>query len=170
MDSIGADQKVLDWRVETIDEASSTNDLLSARARKGEAEGLVIQATSQTKGRGRRGRSWFSPPGSGLYFSALFRPHGETGISPVMTLLLGVAVAEGLREATGPSYRAQMAERFEGGRKKNRRNPLRIHEPTEPASLRCRRRGGEPHDEGNRFSSRTAWVGLLGSSFGRAGS
>ncbi len=101
MDSIGADQKVLDWRVETIDEASSTNDLLSARAREGEAEGLVIQATSQTKGRGRRGRSWFSPPGSGLYFSALFRPNGETEISPVMTLLLGVAVAEGLREATG---------------------------------------------------------------------
>ena len=101
MDSIGADQKVLDWRVETIDEASSTNDLVSARARAGETSGLVVRAISQTKGRGRRGRSWFSPPGSGLYFSALFRPHGETGISPVMTLLLGVAVAEGLREATG---------------------------------------------------------------------
>ena len=101
MDSIGADRKVLDWRVETIDEASSTNDLVSARARQGEASGLVIQAISQTKGRGRQGRSWFSPPGSGLYFSALLRPDGETGISPVMTLLLGVAAAEGLREATG---------------------------------------------------------------------
>ncbi len=101
MDSIDAGQKVLDWRIETIDEPSSTNDLLSARAREGEAEGLVIRAISQTKGRGRRGHSWFSPPGCGLYFSALLRPNGETEISAPLTLLLGVAVAEGLEEATG---------------------------------------------------------------------
>ena len=170
MDSIGADQKVLDWRVETIDEASSTNDLLSARARKGEAEGLVIQAISQTKGRGRRGRSWFSPPGSGLYFSALFRPHGETGISPVMTLLLGVAVAEGLREATGLRIGLKWPNDLRVDGKKIGGILCEYTSSTEPASLRCRRRGGEPHDEGNRFSSRTAWVGLLGSSFGRAGS
>ncbi len=101
MDSIGADEKTLDWRIETLDETSSTNDLVSARARDGEAGGLVIRAISQTRGKGRRGRSWFSPPGSGLYFSALLRPSGETGISSFLTLLLGVAAAEGLAEATG---------------------------------------------------------------------
>ena len=96
-----ASEKTLSWRVETIDETSSTNDLVSARARAGEPGGLVIRAISQTKGRGRRGRSWFSPPESGLYFSILFRPDGEAENSPLLTLLLGVAAAEGLSEATG---------------------------------------------------------------------
>ena len=100
MNPTGAGEKTLDWRVETVGEASSTNDLVSARAREGEPGGLVIRAIAQTKGRGRRGRSWFSPPG-GLYFSALLRPGGETGISSHLTLLLGVAAAQGLAEATG---------------------------------------------------------------------
>ena len=101
MNPIGTEEKTLDWRVETVEVTSSTNDLVSARAREGEAGGLVIRAISQTKGRGRRGRSWFSPPASGLYFSALLRPSGESGISSLLTLLLGVAAAEGLAEATG---------------------------------------------------------------------
>ena len=96
-----ASEKTLSWRVETIDETSSTNNLVSARARAGEPGGLVIRAISQTKGRGRRGRSWFSPPGSGLYFSILLRPDGEAENSPLLTLLIGVAAAEGLSEATG---------------------------------------------------------------------
>ena len=99
MNPTGAGEKTLDWRVETVGEASSTNDLVSARAREGEPGGLVIRAIAQTRGRGRRGRSWFSPPG-GLYFSALLRPVGETGISSLLTLLLGVAAAQGLAEAT----------------------------------------------------------------------
>ena len=101
MNLTGAGGKTLSWRIETVDEASSTNDLVSARAREGEPGGLVIRAITQTRGRGRRGRSWFSPPGSGLYFSALLRPGGETGISSLLTLLLGVAAAQGLAEATG---------------------------------------------------------------------
>ncbi|MDE0331248.1 MAG: biotin--[acetyl-CoA-carboxylase] ligase [Nitrospinae bacterium] len=99
MNPIGAEEKTLDWRIETVGETSSTNDLVSARAREGEPGGLVIRAISQTRGRGRRGRSWFSPPGSGLYFSALLRPDGKTEISSLLTLLLGVAAAEGLAEA-----------------------------------------------------------------------
>lgn len=101
MNPTGADEKTLDWRVETVDEAGSTNDLVSARAREGEPGGLVIRAISQTAGRGRRGRAWFSPPGSGLYFSILFRLDGKAENSPLLTLLLGVATAEGLAEATG---------------------------------------------------------------------
>ena len=101
MNPTRANEKTLDWRVETVDETSSTNDLVSARAREGEASGFVIRAISQTEGRGRRGRSWFSPPESGLYFSALLRPGGESGVSSFLTLLLGVAAAQGLAEATG---------------------------------------------------------------------
>ena len=100
MNPTDADGNTLAWRVETIDETSSTNELVSARAHEGEPGGLVIRAISQTRGKGRRGRSWFSPSGSGLYFSALIRPGGETGIASLLTLLLGVAAAEGLAEAT----------------------------------------------------------------------
>ncbi len=100
MDPTRVEEKMLSWRIETIDEADSTNDHVSTRAREGEPSGLVIRAISQTKGRGRRGHSWFSPPG-GLYFSALLRPSGEAEASPLLTLLLGVAAAEGIFEATG---------------------------------------------------------------------
>ena len=101
MNPIGAREARMAWRVEAIDETGSTNDLVLERARKGEAEGLVVRAASQRRGKGRRGRSWFSPPGSGLYFSALLRPAWRAETLPAMTLLLGVAVAEGLEEATG---------------------------------------------------------------------
>lgn len=56
---------------ETVD---STNTLIRQAAQDGAEEGLVISAEQQTAGRGRRGRSWVSPPGSNLYFSVLLRP------------------------------------------------------------------------------------------------
>ncbi len=101
MKRIAPSARGLCWRVETLEEVGSTNDLVAARAREGAAEGLVIRARSQTRGRGRRGRAWFSPPGGGLYFSALLRPDVRTELLPATTLLMGVAVAEGLQEATG---------------------------------------------------------------------
>lgn len=60
--------------VELLSEVSSTNTLIKERAAQGAAEGAVIIAESQTAGRGRRGRSFFSPEGSGLYLSLLLRP------------------------------------------------------------------------------------------------
>ncbi|MBI4251696.1 MAG: biotin--[acetyl-CoA-carboxylase] ligase [Candidatus Tectomicrobia bacterium] len=92
----------LAWRVEWLDVAGSTNDLLLERARRGEAEGLVIAARSQLRGRGRRGRAWHSPPGAGLYFSALLRPPKPPAEARLLTLLAGVAAAEGLSSLAGP--------------------------------------------------------------------
>ncbi|MDA0999650.1 MAG: hypothetical protein O2807_03910, partial [bacterium] len=57
------------WRIEKHGTVESTNDLLLQRAREGAAEGLVIWAGAQTRGRGRMGRAWFSPADRGLYFS-----------------------------------------------------------------------------------------------------
>ena len=170
MDPTRASAKTLSWRVETIDETSSTNDLVSARARAGAPGGLVIRAISQTKGRGRRGRSWFSPHGSGLYFSILFRPDGEAENSPLLTLLLGVAAAEGLMEATGLRVGLKWPNDLRVNEKKNRWNPVRILRTPEPVPRRRRRSGRQPHDAGSRLPSRTARVGILGSSLGRAGS
>lgn len=92
----------LAWRVEWLDEVGSTNDCLLERARRGEAEGLVVAARSQTRGRGREGRRWHSPPGTGLYFSALLRPLKPPAEARLLSLVAGVAAAEGLSSLPGP--------------------------------------------------------------------
>lgn len=91
----------IEWRIEKLGEVISTNDLALGRARQGEPEGLVIRADSQTKGRGRRGRSWLSPPGIGLYFSALLRPPLPGDRLAPLSLVCAVAIAEGLEEIGG---------------------------------------------------------------------
>lgn len=80
-------------------EVTSTNDIVSARAAHGAPEGLVVVAEAQTAGRGRHGRSWHSPPGSGLYVSVLLRPPARA--VPLLTLAGGVALCEAVRESTG---------------------------------------------------------------------
>lgn len=79
-------------------EVGSTNDLASAAAERGEPEGTTFAAGAQTAGRGRLGRAWFSPPGSGLYFSTIVR---RRSAAPWITLAAGIAVADGIRDATG---------------------------------------------------------------------
>ena len=69
------------------------------------AEGLVVVADEQTSGRGRRGHTWFSPPGSGLYVSVVLAPASATAdparATTLLTLGAGVALAEGIEQATG---------------------------------------------------------------------
>src|SRR5512134_3026231 len=71
---------------------SSTNDVAAVLADRDAPEGTVVVANAQTAGRGRQGRVWASPPGAGLYVSALFRPAKEI---PLLTIAAGVAIAEG---------------------------------------------------------------------------
>lgn len=61
------------FRVEEVAEIDSTNEACRQRALLGEPSGLVLRADRQTRGRGRRGRDWVSPPGN-LYTSILLRP------------------------------------------------------------------------------------------------
>ena len=87
----------------------STNDVALQLAAQGHAEGAVVVAETQTSGRGRRGRSWFSPPLSGLYVSLLLDPlQSWRAADPqaprrkgLLTLAAGAALAEGVRVATG---------------------------------------------------------------------
>lgn len=73
----------ISWRIERYDEVSSTNDIAYERALAGETEGLVVVADSQTKGRGRLGRAWFSPAGKNIYLSILLKPDEEkVGVIP----------------------------------------------------------------------------------------
>ncbi|MGH9151092.1 MAG: biotin--[acetyl-CoA-carboxylase] ligase, partial [Acidimicrobiales bacterium] len=52
----------------------STNRVCLDLARSGAPEGVVVVASSQTAGRGRRGRAWAAAPGSSLLASVLLRP------------------------------------------------------------------------------------------------
>jgi BirA family biotin operon repressor/biotin-[acetyl-CoA-carboxylase] ligase len=84
---------------------ASTNDVAVALSAQGECEGAVVTADEQTAGRGRRGRSWFSPAGSGLYVSVVLTP-GRARLDPtraatLLTLAAGVALAEAVSAATG---------------------------------------------------------------------
>lgn len=79
-------------------ETTSTNDIAATLAERGAAEGTMALALAQTSGRGRLGREWFSPPGAGLYVSVVCR---SPRAAPFLTLAGGVAVADGIRAATG---------------------------------------------------------------------
>ena len=97
-------------------EIGSTNDVALRLAERGAADGTVVGADLQTAGRGRQGRAWSSPPGAGLYVSAILRP--SAAIAPLLTIAAGVSVAEGIREATGlPTDLKWPNDVYAGGRK-----------------------------------------------------
>lgn len=79
---------------------------VAAVANSGEPEGYVLVADQQTKGKGRLGRSWESPPGSSLSVSALLRPvEVPAGQWPWLPLLVGVAAVEAVGNTAGQDAR-----------------------------------------------------------------
>ncbi len=83
-------------------QVDSTNTVARKQALLGAPEGTVVLADSQTQGRGRMGRQFFSPDGSGLYMSILLRP--DTDTNPLyITTAAAVAVAQAIEEASGIS-------------------------------------------------------------------
>jgi BirA family biotin operon repressor/biotin-[acetyl-CoA-carboxylase] ligase len=91
------------WRsVEVVDSCPSTNAELARRARAGASAGSVLVADHQTAGRGRLDRVWVTPRGSALTFSVLLEPDRvPVARWPWLPLLVGIAVAEGVRRVTG---------------------------------------------------------------------
>jgi BirA family transcriptional regulator, biotin operon repressor / biotin---[acetyl-CoA-carboxylase] ligase len=87
-------------KVDLVAETGSTNADLAVRARQGDAPGTVLITDYQSAGRGRQGRTWTAPPGSGIAMSILVQPDG---IDPSrwswLSLLAGLAVSDGVRRA-----------------------------------------------------------------------
>jgi BirA family biotin operon repressor/biotin-[acetyl-CoA-carboxylase] ligase len=77
-------------------EVDSTNEVALKLAAAGAPEGTAVLADAQRAGRGRRGRSWFSPPGAGLYLSCIVRWNA----GPLLTLAAGVAAARAVEATT----------------------------------------------------------------------
>lgn len=84
-------------------ECSSTNDEAGRLARAGARHGTVVIADSQRAGRGRDGRAWQSPPGMGLYMSAVLRPPLPLPDVPPMTLAIGIGLCDAARATGAPA-------------------------------------------------------------------
>lgn len=100
-----------DVRVEVVSEISSTNAEVRKRASAGEPEGYVLIAGQQTEGKGRIGRSFFSPPDTGIYMSLLLRPQNYSSQQAVkLTTMAAVAACEAI-EAVGRPTEAKSDEK-----------------------------------------------------------
>ena len=88
-----------DNEITLLEEVDSTNNFLKQKAENGALDGLVAVAKSQTGGKGRLGRSFFSP-NSGLYLSILLRPDFSAEKSLFITTAAAVAVLKAIEKFT----------------------------------------------------------------------
>jgi len=93
--------KFLGQEVQFFPSIESTQIKAHALAKEGAAEGTVVIADHQSEGKGRLGRVWHSPPGTGIWMSILLRPKLELHRCPQLTLLAAVACVEAIRKQTG---------------------------------------------------------------------
>jgi BirA family biotin operon repressor/biotin-[acetyl-CoA-carboxylase] ligase len=93
--------RVIGRDVQVFQETTSTNDIAEKLARDGVAEGIVVFAETQTRGRGRLGRRWESPSGRGLWFSVLLRPRLHPSAATQLTVMAAVAVVRAIERQTG---------------------------------------------------------------------
>ena len=80
-----------------------TNSEARRQAEAGASHGTLVLAENQTAGKGRRGRAWESPEGTGIWMSLLLRPDFEPVHASMLTLLAAMAVEKGIRQVTGLS-------------------------------------------------------------------
>ena len=84
---------------------TSTNTVLKTLAAEGAPSGLALIAGEQTAGRGRMGRSFYSPAGTGLYLSLMLRPAMRAEEAVRLTACAAVAAAETIEELSGRETR-----------------------------------------------------------------
>lgn len=90
------------YTIKVFQEISSTNDVLKKMAVTEHADqGTTIVSDYQLGGKGRLGRSFFSPKGTGLYLSMLLRPDGSVIDNLMLTAQAAVAVYRAIKDVTG---------------------------------------------------------------------
>lgn len=87
-----------DPRIHVFPTVTSTQDTILEAGEAGEPEGLTHIARSQTRGRGRGTRVWFSPPGAGLWMSTLLRPTRNREFWGALSLLEACAARDALSD------------------------------------------------------------------------
>ena len=84
-----------------LDEVDSTNPAAKKAAENGAVHGTLVVSERQTGGKGRRGRAWDSPRGTGIFMTLILRPNMAPVHASMLTLVAALAVADGIRECTG---------------------------------------------------------------------
>ena len=93
------DEKYRNYKIDVYKTIDSTNQEVKRQALEGAGQGLVVLAEQQTMGKGRRGRSFYSPAGTGIYMSVLFRPSPEQSKDVVLvTTAASVAICRAIRK------------------------------------------------------------------------
>jgi BirA family biotin operon repressor/biotin-[acetyl-CoA-carboxylase] ligase len=98
--ALGLNTSIMGRRILYREEVTSTQDEAGEVARRGAEEGVVVISERQTKGRGRKGRLWASPPREGVYFSTILRPNLRPTQIIQIPLIAGVAVCKAIRRVT----------------------------------------------------------------------
>ncbi len=99
----GLKTKTMGQTIYFYEETDTTNNRARELALEGAPEGTLVVAEKQTAGRGRRGKVWESPLGTGIWMSLVLRPQIMPAEASVLTLLCGLATAEAIEAETGLS-------------------------------------------------------------------
>ncbi len=83
------------------DVTDSTNIRAKELAEEGHPSGTLVVADRQEAGRGRRGRSWDSPPGTGIFMTLLLKPEMNPNHASMLTLVAAMAVARAISKCAG---------------------------------------------------------------------
>lgn len=84
-----------------FEKTDSTNDQAKKMAEEGAGQGLLVVSDCQTAGKGRRGRSWDSKAGEGIFMTLLLKPDIAPGNASMLTLVMALAVRAGIAKVTG---------------------------------------------------------------------
>jgi len=97
----GLKSKVIGRNVYTYKSIGSTNEAAHRLAESDAPEGTIVIADSQTRGRGRLGRSWHSPLGIGLFFSLVLRPRIPFDRAPGLSLVAALSICRVIEKIPG---------------------------------------------------------------------
>lgn len=106
------------YKIEFFDEIDSTNTYLVTRAKAGAPDRTVAIANRQTAGKGRRGKSFFSPESTGLYMSIIRRLDCDVQTAMLITPAVACAVAEALESVSGKEMGIKWVNDIYSGGKK----------------------------------------------------
>lgn len=93
-----------DWVAKEVlyfDTIDSTNTKAQELAEKGYPSGTLVVADKQESGKGRRGRSWVSPSGTGIFMTLIIKPDINPNNASMLTLVAALAVAKAITSVTG---------------------------------------------------------------------
>ncbi len=100
------------------DLTDSTNSEAKRLAMKGAPDGTVVLAEAQADGRGRMARNFFSPTGSGLYYSLIVKPRFDISKSVLVTAMAAVATARAIASVCGTETEIKWVnDLYYGGKK-----------------------------------------------------